>query len=180
MPETPVELRHVRFSRTLFRGYSRSAVDDVIEEVVASFETVWRERAELADHVELLEKQLEDLRTREALLATTLVSAEKAAADAKEQAKREAELIIAEAHSEARSITRTALADRERLFAEARRVEALLRSALSMVEEADGPQREESHEGTEPAAVAWPKREETREFARANLFVAADEEAQAG
>ena len=40
---------------------------------------------------------------------TTLVAAEQAATDAQEQAKREAELIVAEAHQEARSITRTAL-----------------------------------------------------------------------
>jgi cell division initiation protein len=180
MPSTPVELRHVRFPRTLFRGYNRGAVDEVIEEVVASFETVWRERAELADHAELLEKQLEDLRTREALLATTLVSAEKAAADAKQQAKREAELIIAEAHGEARSITRAALADRERLFAESRRVEALLRSALGMIEEVDAPAGAQPTEGEDAAPTSWPRRDETREFARANLVVAADEEAQAG
>ena len=180
MPSTPVELRHVRFSRAIFRGYNRGAVDEVIEEVVESFETVWRERAELADHAELLEKQLEDLRTREALLATTLVSAEKAAADAKQQAKREAELIIAEAHGEARSITRTAQADRERLFAEARRVQALLRSALGMIEEVDAASGVEPAERDDSAPTSWPRREETREFARANLFVAGDEEAQAG
>src|SRR3954447_112829 len=112
MPYSPVDLRHVRFPRGFFRGYNRDAVDELIDDVVGSFETVWRERAEFADQVELLQKQLEDLRTREALLATTLVSAEKAAADAKQQAKREAELVIAEAHGEARSITRAAQADR--------------------------------------------------------------------
>jgi len=155
-------------------------VDELIDDVVASFETVWRERGELADHAELLEKQLEDLRAREALLATTLVSAEKAAADAKQQAKREAELIIAEAHAEARSITRAAQADRERLFAEARRVEALLRSALGMVEEVDDGSRGQSDDGEDAGVTSWPRREETREFTRANLVVAADEEVQAG
>ena len=47
----------------------------------------------------------------------------------KDAAKREAELILAEAHGEARSIVRTAQGEKERLFAEARRVEALLRAA---------------------------------------------------
>src|SRR6478735_8341255 len=102
MSYTPVELRHVSLPRGFGRGYRRGPVDELLADVVESFEAVWRERADLADRVEALEKQLEDLRSREQLLSTTLVSAEKAAADAKERATREAELIVAEAHGEAR------------------------------------------------------------------------------
>jgi cell division septum initiation protein DivIVA len=165
MRYTPVELRHVRLGRALF-GYKRDEADKVLEEVADSFEEVWRERGELADKLEDLEKLLADVKQRETLLANTLVSAEKAAADAKESAKREAELIIAEAHQEARSIVRTAHNERERLFTEARRVEVLLRSALGMVEEAHA---EPGADGDDEAAVptplqTWPKREDTREF----------------
>lgn len=183
MPYTPVELRHVRLGRSLFRGYKRDEVDNLLEEVADSFEEAWRERAELADRVEDLEKQLEGLHTREQLLAQTLVSAEKAAAEAKDAAQRQAEVIVAEAHNEARSITRTAQNDRERLFAEARRVQALLRAALGMVDEAD---RENSavadggNERVEERGELWPRREDTREFGRASLFVPADRDAQAG
>ena len=42
MAYTPVELRHVSFKRGLF-GYQCSPVDRTIEEVVDSFEIVWRE-----------------------------------------------------------------------------------------------------------------------------------------
>ena len=31
MPYTPVELRHVRMAKTLFRGYKRDEVDRLIE-----------------------------------------------------------------------------------------------------------------------------------------------------
>ena len=44
-------------------------------------------------------------------------------------------MIVAEAHQESRSITRAAQSERERLFAESRRVETLLRAALGIVEE---------------------------------------------
>jgi cell division initiation protein len=178
MAYTPVELRHVRFPRSVFRGYSRRAVDELLPDVVTSFEDVWRERADLADRVELLEKELADLRSREQLLATTLVSAEKAAGDAKAQAKREAELIVAEAHHEARSIVRGAQAHRERLFAEARRVETLLRSALGMVGEAAAA--DPGDEGAEGSSETWPRRDDTREFGRASLLLAAEQEARAG
>ena len=187
MPYTPVELRHVRLGRSLFRGYKRREVDTLMEEVADSFEEVWRERADLADNVEDLQKELESLRSREQLLAQTLVSAEKAAADAKDQAKREAELIVAEAHQEARSITRSGQNERERLFAEVRRVQALLRSALGMVEEADransaasAPEGAEAAPPAEGRPETWPRREDTREFGRASLFVPPDQDAQAG
>jgi cell division initiation protein len=180
MAYTPVELRHVRPRRTFVRGYKRSNVDELLEEVADSFEDVWRERAELADKVEEIEKQLADLRSREQLLASTLVSAEKAAADAKEQARREAELIVAEAHQESRSITRGAQNDRERLFAEVRRIEALLRAALGMVEESGVTPGDPPAEPEEQRRPAWPGREDTREFGRAGLFVPPGEDAHAG
>ena len=140
MPLTPVEIRHVTFRRGLL-GYRRSAVDTVLREIVDSFEAVWRERADFADKVENLETELTRFRELEALLRATLVSAERAAAELREQAQREADLIVHEAHTEARSITRAATAERERLLTEARRVRALLGSALASVEGADDDAR---------------------------------------
>jgi len=160
MRYTPVELRHVRLGRSLF-GYRRRDVDSLLEDVADSYEEVWRERGELTDRLEETDKQLAEFKDREQLLASTLVSAEKAAADAKDAARREAELILAEANGEARSIVRTAQGEKERLFAEARRVEALLRAALGMVEETKGePQALETGE----ASGSWPVHEDTSEF----------------
>src|SRR5438309_9812966 len=121
MAYAPVELRHVKLPRGL-RGYRRSAVDTLLEEVGSSFEQVWRERADLADKVESLEADLVRFRELEALLRTTLVSAERAAAELKDQARREADLIPGEAHAEARKVQRDAVAENERLIAESRRV----------------------------------------------------------
>ena len=184
MPYTPVELRHVRLGKSLVRGYKRDEVDTLLEEVADSFEEVWRERAELADKLEEVQKEYADLKGREQLLATTLVSAQKAAADAKESAQKQAELIVAEAHTEARSITRSAQNERERLFAEVRRTEALLRSALGMVQEADheasAAEAPPSEQGEGGQRESWPRREDTREFGRAGLFVPDDQGAQAG
>jgi cell division septum initiation protein DivIVA len=158
MRYTPVELRHVHLGRGLF-GYSRDETDKLLEDVIESFEEVWRERGEFADKLEDLEKLLAEVKQREALLASTLVAAERTAAEAIEAAKRQGELIVAEAHQESRSVTRAAQAERERLFAEARRVETLLRSALGLVEESRNDESQASGVDEE-----WPKRENTREF----------------
>ncbi len=136
MTITPVELHHIPLKRGLL-GYRRGPVDELILEIADSFEEVWRQRADYADRIEHLEGELSRHRDLESLLRTTLVSAEKSAHELKDQAKREAELVVGEAHAEAREVTRAAAAERERLLAEARKVRALLEAALDAVEDAD-------------------------------------------
>ena len=133
MSLTPAEIRHLELGHGLF-GYRRTAVDRAFDEIVDSFEHVWRERADLADKVEQLENDMVRYKELETLLRTTLISAEKSAHELKNQARKEAELIVNEAHAEARSITREATANRERLFTESHRLEAMLRSVLGMIE----------------------------------------------
>ena len=149
MALTPVEIRHMTPGRGLF-GYKTGPTDRLLDEVVASFEDVWRERADLADRVEQLEADLIRFRELEALLRTTLVSAERASADMKEQARQEAELILGEAHAEARAVQRRALEENERLAADTRRMRVQLTAALAAIEEpaASEPQPQSQ---TEPA-----------------------------
>ena len=137
MGMTPVEIRHVPIGRG-FWGYRRGAVERLLDEVADSFEDVWRERADFADRIEHLEGELQRHRELETLLRKTLVSAEAAAQEQREGARREAEQIVAEAHAEARRITFAATAERERLEADVRRLRELLRTALASVEEQDG------------------------------------------
>src|SRR5437588_2596873 len=143
MAYSPVELRHIRFKRGLF-GYRRSGVDRTIDEIVDSFELVWRERADYADRIEQLDTDLTRHRELESLLRSTLTTAEQAAHELKDQARREASLVLEEAHAEARRITRDAVAERERLGAETHRIKALLGAALDAVEDADGEARAEA------------------------------------
>jgi cell division initiation protein len=142
MSFTPVEIRHVKLKRALF-GYRRPQVDHLLEEVTDSFETVWRERADNSDRVELLENEIKRYRELEGLLRTTLVSAERAAHELKDQAKREASTIVSEAQAEARTITRKARSEHETLSTEARRLRLLLHAALDAIDEADDAEQTE-------------------------------------
>ena len=130
MALTPVEIRHIKLGRSLF-GYDREVVDDLLEDVVESFEQVWRERADLADKIERVEEDLVRYRELETLLRTTLVSAERASQDLKDRARRETHVLLEEAHADARRIRHQALADVERMRAESRKIRSLLRSALA-------------------------------------------------
>src|SRR2546428_6009839 len=135
MALTPVEIRHISLGRTFF-GYSRPAVDNLIDDVIDSFEQVWRERADLADKVERLEDDPVRYRQLEGLLRTTLVSAERASPELKAPARRDAELVVTEAHAEARKITHDASYELEHMRTESRRIRSLLGAALATL--ADG------------------------------------------
>jgi cell division initiation protein len=124
MSLTPVEIRHLKPRRGLF-GYERDTVDGLLEEIAASFENVWRERADLRDEVEDLESELTRHREIEGALRSTLLSAERMADDVRAQAHREAEVIIAEARARARDVTGGAEMERERIAADVRRLRSL-------------------------------------------------------
>jgi cell division initiation protein len=154
MALTPVEIRHLTPPRTVFRGYKAAPTDTLLEEIAASFEDVWRERADLADKVEQLESDLVRFRELESLLRTTLVSAEQASVQTRDQARREAELILREAHAEARAVQRRAIAENERLSKESRRLRAQLIDALAALDEEEQPAAEEQ-DGDEERERSW-------------------------
>jgi len=137
MTLTPVEIRHVKLGKG-FWGYRQATTDRLLEEIVASFEDVWRERADLEDKLDRLESDISRYRDLETLLRKTLVSAERSAQELKDQARREADVLLSEAHAEARLIKQRALAEREHLRGEAARIRSLLRSVLAIVDEPDG------------------------------------------
>jgi cell division initiation protein len=142
MALTPVEIRHLRPPKTLLRGYRRDPTERLLDEIVASFEDVWRERADLADKVETLQSDLARFREMESVLRATLVSAEQAAELVKDQARREAELILTEAQAEARELQRRALIDNERVVTATRRLRAQLTEAAAVLDEAPAEARE--------------------------------------
>ena len=158
MPLTPVEIRHVQLRRSLLRGYRRRGVEELLDEVADSFEEVWRERADLSDRLDELETEAAKHLELEALLRSTLVSAERAAHDMKEQARRESDLIVQEAHAEARRVTRESAAEKRRLEEDMVIIRAQLRAALDLL--TDWPGEKEKEKAQEAAAATPAKVEE--------------------
>ena len=123
MSLTPVEIRHVNLGRRPY-GYDHKAVDRLLAEIASSFEDVWRERADLRDEIERFEGELAVHKEVEAALRNSLVSAERMAEEIKAHARREGDVIIAEARARARDIAGAAEVERERIDAEIRRLRA--------------------------------------------------------
>ena len=154
MPLTPVEIRHIDLRRAWLRGYRKPGVDELLTEIADSFEDVWRERADLSDRLEELDADAAKHRELEALLRSTLVSAERAGQDMKEQARRESDLIVQEAHAESRRVTREAAAEKRRLEEDMVKIRAQLRAALESLGEWPGEretEKESEISATRPA-----------------------------
>lgn len=92
----PIELRDVSLRRTL-RGYDPKAVDRLLETLEDSYSFVWRKCIEL-------EEQVEVYRKREALVGEALISAQCAANELTEQARRSSELLLHEARQESERV----------------------------------------------------------------------------
>jgi cell division initiation protein len=124
MSLTPVEIRHVRIGRRPL-GYERPSVDRLLDDIAASYEDVWRDRADLRDEIERLESELLRQREIEEALRNTLLSAERMADELRARAHQEADLIVEEARAKAREIAASAEAEEQRVRDEIRRLRAL-------------------------------------------------------
>lgn len=155
MSLSPVEIRKLEIGRSLLGGYRREGVNELLNEIADNFEDVWRERADLAERVQELEAEAAKHHELETLLRSTLVSAERAAQEMKEQARRESDLIVQEAHAEGRRVTMEARGEKRRLEEAVRSVRAQLRTALeSFGDEPAATDRKPEAQAAEPETVA--------------------------
>ena len=92
---TPPEIQHQKLKDG--RGYDRAAVDQLLEQVTASYEQVWLERDQLRARLGELEGEVSKFREAERYLSDTLVTAQRAAADLRSEAERDAERLKTEA-----------------------------------------------------------------------------------
>ena len=155
MSRTPIEIRNVEIERAWVGGYRRWDVDELLDDIADSLAEVVRERDELSARVEALTAEAASRRELERLLGLTLVSAEQAAQEMKDQARRESDLIVREAHAESRRLARETAAEKRRLEEELIGIRARLRAALETLgEPVDDLSAKEREETSAPATAA--------------------------
>jgi cell division initiation protein len=101
MKFTPLDIRQKRFE-TSFRGYAARDVQGFLELLAAEFEEIVKESIALKD--ELKRTQME----RERALQQTLVTAQRVSEDLRDAAKKEAEIVVAEAELQSEKIVHAA------------------------------------------------------------------------
>jgi cell division initiation protein len=100
MKVTPLDLRQQRF-QTVMRGYDRGEVQAFMLEVADDYENALRENDKLRQEVTKLDAVLSEHRGQERNLRNTLLSAQKMADEIKEQADKQAAIILKEAEGRA-------------------------------------------------------------------------------
>jgi cell division initiation protein len=124
-----MDIRKKTFS-THRGGLDKAEVEEFIVELAAEIENLRKERAQLTEKAEELTKHLKAYEDTEQLLKDTLVTAQKATNQLREDAKKEAQLIIEKAKLEAERIRQDATQQIRGVGDELRTLEAK-RSAVS-------------------------------------------------
>jgi cell division initiation protein len=148
---TPTAIRNAEPQRAWVRGYRRGDVHQLLDEVADELAAAVRDRDDLAGRVATLEAEVGRHRELEAALSSALVAGEQAAQEARAQALRESDLIVGEAHAEARRTVRSAEAERRHLEDGVSELRTRLRAVLGVLDATDvaAPAHEEPAAGGE-------------------------------
>jgi cell division initiation protein len=92
---TPVDVRNQQFGKS-FRGYDPSEVDSYLEMVCSTLEDLIKENAELKERLSSVESTLIGYKDLEGNLKAALVTAQKSAEEIRENAVKEAQLLMRE------------------------------------------------------------------------------------
>jgi cell division initiation protein len=124
-----MDIRKKTFS-TQRHGLAKAEVEEFIGELATEIENLRKERAQLTEKAEELTKHLKAYEDTEQLLKDTLVTAQKATNQLREEAKKEAQLLIDKAKIAAERIKQDATQETRGVAEELRVLEAK-RAALS-------------------------------------------------
>jgi DivIVA domain-containing protein len=97
---TPLDIRRYDFGAKSFRGYDEKKVEDFRNQVAEELERLTRINQDLDSKARGFHEQLRAFRERDKALNEALVSAQQLRSEIREQAEREAQLILREARAE--------------------------------------------------------------------------------
>jgi len=98
---TPLDIENKKFSKRALNGYSTEEVDDFLDELTLDYEKIYKEANDSRKTIENLNEEVNKYRQMEATLQSTLVMAQTAAEDIKNEAREQASTIVSEAQASA-------------------------------------------------------------------------------
>lgn len=128
MKITPLDIQHKVFGTTL-RGYDRRQVDQFLEDLAETVESLTRENAGLKEKLSTSEEELAELKKSETTLTNTLMSTQNFVEHLKQGAQRDADMIVKEAELKAEEVlsqSRTEVVELRRVISELRRHRVLV------------------------------------------------------
>ncbi|MEJ2490774.1 MAG: DivIVA domain-containing protein [Desulfuromonadales bacterium] len=107
MKISPIDIQQQQFKSRPF-GYEKAGVDSFLERVAEELERLIAENQDLQEQVARLKETMADLRVREETLKETLVTTQKVTEEMKANARREAEVLLAETEVKAERLLQNA------------------------------------------------------------------------
>jgi cell division initiation protein len=117
MKVTPLDIQQKRF-HVAFRGYERSEVEAFLDVVREEMEGLVREVTELREFHQTYDERMRDYRDREDTLKSTMITTHKLAEDLRENARKEAALLVKDAEIKYQQTLERAREERLRLESE--------------------------------------------------------------
>jgi len=114
---TPIDIQQKRFHVT-FRGFERAEVETFLDQVREEMEALMREVAELREFRQVYDDRMSEVRQKEETVKNTMVMTQKLMEDQKDNARREAALVIKDAEIRSQQIVGSAHEQRVKLEAE--------------------------------------------------------------
>lgn len=94
---SPMDIRQQQFTVKMFRGFDVQEVDAFLEDVAEDYETLLRENTLLKEQLQALEERTRGLEERERTVQETLMTTQRLVEEMKENARREAAILVREA-----------------------------------------------------------------------------------
>jgi cell division initiation protein len=107
MALTPLDIQQQRF-RTGFRGYDTQEVEAFLEQAANAFEDLQRENHRLNDEIKKLQAEMDEYKRREGTIKRALLHSQKVLDQMQENARRQADVIVAEAETQAAKLIQQA------------------------------------------------------------------------
>ncbi|MCA9550867.1 MAG: DivIVA domain-containing protein [Myxococcales bacterium] len=107
MKLTPLDIQQQQF-RTAFWGFDKREVDAFLDVLANDFEQLVRENNALREEIKRKDAELLDHRERERTLKETMITATRITEDIKQNARKESEIVVAQAEAQAEQIIQNA------------------------------------------------------------------------
>jgi cell division initiation protein len=138
MPLTPLDIHNKEFSKRL-RGYDEDEVNEFLDQIIKDYEALLRENKDLSSQVSSLTDRLGHFSNIEDTLSRTIIVAQEAADELRQNAKKEAQLLIKEAEKNADRIINESLSKARKLAIEneeLKKMASIYRTRFKMLIEA--------------------------------------------
>lgn len=167
LPLTPLDIHNQEFGHA-FRGYDEDEVNEFLDRVIRDYEQVLREKHDLEERNAELEERLRHYANLEEALQKTLIVAQQTADDVRNNANKEAQLVIREAEKNANRIVNEALAKSREITMEAENVRrsaaafkarfhALLKAQLELLESQEWEEITAEAAATDESSASLPE-----------------------